>query len=160
MARNKDMNMASEQTRVIELVARINDDNELILTFDDAAGDVELRPNRGLEDLLGVDPSARSITVQVRDFLQFGSIYDVYGATLAETGQVIATHWESIDNGRRCTFTLSARMATRKAEARTVRFTVGATPRRPGAPVPVPFMSRQTPGGSFPTDGGGGKKGS
>jgi hypothetical protein len=44
-------------------------------------------------------------------------------------------------------------------EARKVRLVIGATPRSPGAPVPIPFTSWQTPGGSAPIEEEGPKKG-
>lgn len=135
--------MASEAP-VIALTARIDQDNQLVLSTLDERGRVDLRPNAGLADLL--PRGGNSLTLEVRDFFQCGTVYDVYGAILADDGHEVLAHWEPTGHGRRHRFVGS------EAEARTVKLVIGAIPRRPGAPVPMPFTSWRTPGGSAPTD--------
>lgn len=135
--------MATESL-VIELAAHIDQDNQLVLCAQDERGRVDLRPNAGIADLFPRGSSA--LTLEVRDFFQCGSLYDVYGAILAEDGHEVTAHWEPTGHGRRYQFLVS------EAEARAVKLVIGATPRRPGAPVPIPFTSWRTPGGSAPTD--------
>ena len=132
------------QSRIMALTARINQHNQLVLTSQD--GDA-LRATAGIWDLLGQEPPGGSVTVEVHDFFQSGTIYDVYGAVLAADGATIASHWEPTGRGQRHQFAVVP-----EAEARKVHFIIGATPRSPGAPVPVPFLSWRTPGGSSPTD--------
>ena len=134
----------NSESRIIAVTARIDEHNQLVLTVqnDDRA---PLRPNAGIEDLLVGDSG--SITVEVTDFFQCGTVYDVYGATLGPDGHEIAAHWEATGRGRRARFDVSS-----SSDARQTRIVVGATPRRPGAPVPAPFTSWGTPGGSSPTD--------
>jgi hypothetical protein len=135
------------ESLVIELAARIDEDSQLILSVLEDRGREDLRPSAGIADLLPRAPGGTtSITVEVKDFFQCGTVYDVYGATLADDGHEITAHWEPTGRGRRYQFVVS------EAEARRVKFVVGATPRRPGAPVPIPFTSWRTPGGSAPTD--------
>ncbi len=137
----------SDESTIIELEAHIDDHNQLSLTYQDLDRRVALRPGAGLADLLALHPDARSITLEVRDFFQYGAVYDVYGANLATDGRVVESHWQPTGHGQRSAFgPVSA------AEARKVKLVVGATPRRPGAPVPAPFVSWQAPGGSLPTD--------
>jgi hypothetical protein len=135
--------MASESL-VIALRARIDQDNQLVLSAHDERGRVDLRPNAGIADLLPRGSSG--LTLEVRDFFQGGTVYDVYGAILGADGHEVAAHWEATGRGRRYQF------AGSEAEARSIKLVIGATPRRPGAPVPVPFTSWRTPGGSAPTD--------
>jgi hypothetical protein len=135
--------MASESP-VIELAARIDQDNQLVLSAQDDRGRVDLRPNAGIADLL--PRGSDTLTLEVRDFFQCGTIYDVYGAILADDGHAVATHWEPTGHGQRYRFVVS------EDQARRVKLVIGATPRKPGAPVPIPFTSWRTPGGSAPTD--------
>lgn len=132
------------ESLTIELSARIDQDNQLVLSVQEDHGRADLRPNAGIADLL--PRGSRSITVEVRDFFQCGTVYDVYGVTLARDGHEVAGHWEPTGRGRRHQFTVS------EDEARSVKLVIGATPRRPGAPVPIPFTSWRTPGGAAPTD--------
>lgn len=135
------------ESLVIELAARIDQDNQLVLSILEDRGREDLRPSAGIADLLPRDSGGTtSITVEVRDFFQCGTVYDVYGATLADDAHEITAHWEPTGRGRRYQFEVS------ETEARRVKFVVGATPRRPGAPVPIPFTSWRTPGGSAPID--------
>jgi hypothetical protein len=137
----------SDESPIIELAAHIDENNQLSLTFQDLGRRVALRPGAGLADLLALHPGASSITLEVRDFFQCGAVYDVYGANLAADGRVVESHWQATGHGQRSAFAVVS-----AAEARKVKVVVGATPRRPGAPVPVPFASWQTPSGSLPTD--------
>lgn len=137
----------SEESPIIELEAHIDENNQLGLTFQDLGRRVALRPGGGLADLLALRPDARSITIEIKDFFQLGSLYDVYGASLREDGRVVDDHWQATGNGLRSSFAFAS-----AAEARKARFVIGATPRRPGSPVPTPFASWQVPGGSLPTD--------
>lgn len=137
----------TSESLLIELAARIDPDNQLVLSVMADGRREDLRPSAGVADLLPRDLGAtRTITVEVRDFFQCGTVYDVYGATLASDGHAITAHWEPTGLGRRYQFTVS------EDEARRVKFVVGATPRRPGAPVPIPFTSWRTPGGSAPIE--------
>jgi hypothetical protein len=132
------------ESLVIELSARIDQDNQLVLSVQDERGRVDLRPNAGIADLL--PRGSNTLTLEVIDFFQCGTLYDVYGALLAGDGHEVTAHWEPTARGRRYQFVGS------ETEARTVKFVIGATPRRLGAPVPIPFTSWRTPGGSSPTD--------
>lgn len=142
------------ESLIIELAAHISQGNQLILTVQDGDRRVALRPSAGIWDLLSRAPHIGSLTVEVSDFFQCGTIYDVHGAILAGDGRTIASHWEPTGRGQRHQFVMLP-----EAEARNVRLVIGATPRRPGAPVPIPFTSWQTPGGSSPIDEDGPKKG-
>jgi hypothetical protein len=138
----------------IELAAHIGDGNQLVLTFQDEGRRVMLRPRAGIWDLLLQAGPGDSVTVEVRDFFQHGTLYDVYGAILADDGTAVASHWEPTGRGQRYQL-----VAVSEGEARKVRLVIGATPRRPGAPVPVPFTSWHAPGGSAPIDEDTPKKG-
>lgn len=142
------------ESRVIQLAAHINQNNQLVLTFREGNKDVALRPTAGIWDLLQDVPSGSEVTLEVSEFSQDGSTYDVYGVILAEDGATVASHWEPTGRGQRYRL-----VAMSEEEARQVRLVVGATPRSPGSPVPIPFTSGQKPGGSAPIDEGGGKKG-
>jgi hypothetical protein len=137
------------QSHIIALTARIDEQNRLVLTFQDGDRHVALRATAGISDLLQRAPHLASVTVEVSDFFQSGSIYDVYGAVLAGDGATIASHWEPTGRGQRHQFAVVP-----ESEARNIQLVIGATPRRPGAPAPVPFTSWATPGGSSPTDTG------
>lgn len=141
-------------TLVIRLAAQISQSNQLILKLQEGTQQVALRPSAGISDLLLRVPSGTSVTVEVSDFFQHGTIYDVYGAVLAEDGATVSSHWEPTGRGQRYQL-----VAVSEEEARKVRLVIGATPRSPGAPVPTPFTSWQTPGGSAPIDEGDPKKG-
>lgn len=145
--------MASE-SHVIELTAHINEGNQLILTFLDEGERVALRPSAGIWDLLLRVPPGDSVTMEVSNFSQHGTMYDVYGALLAEDGSTVASRWEPTQRGQRHQL-----VAVSEEEARKVRLLIGATPRSPGAPEPIPFTSWHTPGGSSPIEEGTGKKG-
>jgi hypothetical protein len=142
------------ESRVIQLAAHIDQDNQLVPTFREGNKDVALRPTAGIWDLLQDVPSGSAVTLEVSEFTQDGSTYDVYGMVLAEDGSTVASRWEPTGRGQRYRF-----VAMSEEEARKIRLVIGATPRSPGAPVPVPFTSRQARSGSSPIDEGGGKKG-
>lgn len=142
------------ESRVIQLAARISQNNQLVLTFREGNKDVALRPTAGIWDLLQDVPSGSDVTLEVSEFSQDGRTYDVYGVVLAEDGSTVASHWEPTGRGQRYRF-----VAVSEEEARQVRLVIGATPRSPGSPVPTPFTSGQTPGGSAPIEEDGPKKG-
>jgi hypothetical protein len=142
------------ESLIIELAAHISQGNQLVLTVQDGDKRVALRPSAGIWDLLSREPQVGSIIVEVSDFFHCDTIYDVYGAILAGDGRTIASHWEPTGRGQRHQF-----VAVPEAEARNIRLVIGATPRTPGAPVPIPFTSWQTPGGSAPIDEGDPDKG-
>lgn len=144
---NTESIMPSRKPLLVELTASISTSNQLILYFPGEKGPLPLRPGKGLEDLLGKGTGVKSLTIEVTDFYQYGAVYDVYGATLADDGRVIVAHWESTGRGRRNQFVVSA-----SGDAGQLRFVIGATPRSPGAPVPIPFRSWPGDGGGFPDD--------
>lgn len=140
--------MATNQPLLIELTPFIQSANQLVLMFRDVTKKlVAMRPATGLDDLLTLHGKAASLVIEVNDFYQFGSLYELHGATLADKGNTVAAYWESTGRGRQYRFT---RAASGKTE--TVRFLVGATPRLPGAPVPAPFRSWRDDDGGLPTD--------
>lgn len=145
--------MGSESL-VIQLAAHIDHGNQLILTFQDGEQRTALRPSAGIWDLLLQAPAGAAVTLEVSDFVQHGTTYDVHGAIMAEDGATVVSRWEPTGHGQRYQL-----VAMSEEDAREVRLVVGATPRTPGAPVPTPFTSWQTPGGSAPIDEDTPKKG-
>jgi hypothetical protein len=139
--------MATRNPSLIELTAAISTANRLVLKFRNVRKKLlDMRPGAGLEDLLAHYGKAASLDIEVNDFYQFGTLYELHGATLAGDGRTVAAYWESTGPGRRYQFTLGS------GRTDTVRFLVGATPRLPGAPVPAPFRSWAEDDGSLPTD--------
>lgn len=140
--------MATTKPPLIELTAVITSANRLVLRYcDEMKKLVSMRAGTGLEDLLALRGEAASLVVEVNDFYQYGTLYEIHAATLADDGRTVAEYWESNGRGRRQRFALAA-----SGKAGAVRFLVGATPRLPGAPVPAPFRSWPEDDGSLPTD--------
>ena len=140
--------MATRKPPVVELTAVISSANELVLMFRDVTKKlIPMRPGTGLDDLLALHGKATSLVIEANDFYQFGSLYELHGATLAGDGHTVAAYWEPTGRGRRYRFTRAASDRTG-----TARFLLGATPRLPGAPVPAPFLSWSDPDDSLPSD--------
>jgi hypothetical protein len=139
--------MSATQSFVIELLPSIDSDNQLQLTFRDGNGKLVLwRPGTGVEDLLPVLGDAASLTLEINDFFQYGSLYAVYGAVLVPHGSTVAAYWEPTGRGQRYT------LVARTSEVPAPRLLIGAAPRMPGAPVPALFRSSLSGGDGFPED--------
>jgi hypothetical protein len=137
--------MTVEKSIVIELTPSISARNELQLTFRDVADkEILWQPGNGVEPLFWLPDDIASLTVEVNDFYQFGSLYTVYGALLTEK-DMVAAYWEATGRGQRQT------LARPSTTVPAPRLLIGAAPRMPGAPVPAAFHS-WVPGGGLPTD--------
>jgi hypothetical protein len=136
--------MAVQDSIVIELTPSIRANNQLQLTFLDVnTKRVLWRPRTGIDNLVALRGQLSSLTIEICDFFQFGSLYSVYGAVLGEDSDVVAAYWESTGRGQRYTVARPSELSP--------RLLIGAAPRMPGAPVPAAFQS-WAPGGGLPGD--------
>lgn len=136
--------MATNDPVEIELIPFINNNNELLLQYRDKGGNLVFwRSGQGIKDLVP-DSEAPSLTLEVNDFFQYGSLYTVYAAVLATRGATVHAYWEATGRGQRWT------MGPSDVFAR--RLVIGATPRMPGVPVPTVFRSWQQGDDGLPTD--------
>jgi hypothetical protein len=116
-----------------KLHAYINKDDQLVVGYKQQKREViELRPDGGLKELTREYPT--ELTVEVHDFVQRGTVYEVYCATLASDGHTITSHWRRTEAGQACTFSLLD-----PHEAEKIKLFIGALPRRKDAPVPAPL---------------------
>jgi hypothetical protein len=133
----------------IKLDAYIDEDDQLVVSFKEPMLEpIELRSEGGLTDLVKEYPT--ELTVDVHDFVQRGTVYEVYGATLEDDGRTIASHWKRTEAGQMCTFAIPS-----SYEASKIKLFIGALPRRKDAPVPAPLWPRSASGsgcGPFPDD--------
>jgi hypothetical protein len=129
---------AKAKAFAIKLDAYIDKDDQLVLSFREPGLDpVVLRPERGLADLVAGHEDQDSLTLEVRDFVQRGTVYDVYCATLEDDGRTIAAHWKPTDAGQNYTFARASLV-----DASRIKLFIGALPRRKDAPVPMPLGAR------------------
>lgn len=134
---------------MVKLDAYIDQDDRLVVSFKEPGMEpILLRPERGFEDLVAGHEDRESFIVEVRDFVQCDTVYEVYCATLEDDGRTIAEHWKPTGAGQMGTFTLSS-----PAEAGRIKLFIGALPRRKDAPVPMPLGPRSASGsGPFPQE--------
>lgn len=129
------MTKASKST-TIKLDMYIDEKDQLDVSFLLPTGEcVSLHPERGLQDILARVGREGSLTLEVKDFFQRNTIYEVYGAVLEENGHDVATHWERTENGQMYTFASLSKAAAMK-------LVIGAVPRRTEAAVLVAPASR------------------
>jgi hypothetical protein len=128
----------------IKLDIDIDTNDRMRASFlDSSSKRIWLLPGRGLADLLP-DGSEGPITLEVNDFFQRGTVYEVFGAILEDDGHTIAAHWQPTGNGQQYTLPpLSA------AEAAKVELLIGALPRRKDAAVPTPLARKPWPDDTF-----------
>jgi hypothetical protein len=124
----------------IKLDVDIDTNDRLRVSFlDSSSKRTRLLPGRGLTDLLP-EGSEGPITLEVNDFFQRGTVYEVFGAILEGDGHTIAAHWQATENGQQYTLPpLSA------AEAAKVELLIGALPRRKEAVVPTALATKPRP---------------
>ena len=124
----------------IKLDIDIDTNDRMRASFlDSSSKRIWLLPGRGLADLIP-DGSEGPITLEVNDFFQRGTVYEVFGAILEDDGHTIAAHWQHTENGQQYTLPpLSA------AEAAKVELLVGALPRRKDVAVPTPLAPKPRP---------------
>lgn len=133
----------------IKLDTYIDANDQLIVSFREPGLEpIRVRPDRGLEDLVAAHPGIESLTVEICDFFQRGTIYEVYGAVLEDDGRTVAVHWKPTGRGQQHTFAISS-----AAAASRIKLVIGALPRRKDASVPEPLAPRVPVGsGPFPPD--------
>lgn len=139
----------SKTSAIIQLDAHIDENDFLVVSYQEPGLEpIPLRPDRGLQDLVAAHPGKKSLIVEVRDFFQRNTVYEVYGATLEADGHTIAAHWERTRNGLQHTFAISS-----ATDAGRIKLVIGALPRRHDAAVPVPLAPRAGSGsGPFPPE--------
>jgi hypothetical protein len=129
---------AKAEAFIIKLDAYIDEEDQLVLSFKEPGLDpVVLRPERGLADLIADHEDRDSLTVEVRDFVQRGTVYKVYCATLEDDGHTVAAHWMSTAAGQMYEFD-----RTSLDDASRIKLFIGAIPQRKDAPVPMPLGAR------------------
>lgn len=107
--------------------------------FDSTSKRIRLLPGRGLADLVP-DGSDGPISLEVNDFFQRDTVYEVFGAILEDDGHTIAAYWRPTENGRQYTLpSLSTKDAAR------IKLLIGALPRRRDAVVPIPLAPKPRP---------------
>jgi hypothetical protein len=139
--------MATNEPVKIELIPVINNDNELQLQFRDQGKLVFWRSGQGIGDLVP-DGEVPSLTLEVNDFFQYGSLYTVYAAVLIPARATVHAYWEATGRGQRWT------LAVHPIDVFARRLVIGASPRMPGVPVPAVFRSWQQGDDGLPTDVG------
>jgi hypothetical protein len=132
----------AKEPAIIKLDTYIDENDQLRVSFLDPTGErIPLRPDRGLQDAVAGFGREGSLTLEVRDFFQRGTVYEVYGAILEENGRDIHAYWKPTGNGQQYTFTSLSR-----TEAAKIKLVIGALPRRKDAVVPVPLAPRAAHG--------------
>jgi hypothetical protein len=139
----------SRISATVQLDARIDENDQLVVSFQEPGLErVPLRPDRSLQDLVAAHPGKKSLTLEIRDFFQKSTVYEVYGVTLEDDGHTIAAHWERTQHGVHHTFEIAS-----ATDASTIKLVIGALPRRHDAAVPLPLAPRAASGsGPFPTE--------
>lgn len=123
----------ASKSKTIQLDTHIDENGQLSVSFSGPAGErVSLHPERGLQDILASVGCEGSLTLEVRDFFQRNTIYEVYGALLEENGHGVAAYWERTGNGQQYTFASLSR-----SEAAGIKLVIGAVPRRTEAAMLV-----------------------
>lgn len=138
----------ANKSTTIRLDTYIDGNDQLRVSFLDPLGErIPLRPDRGLQDIVAAHRGEDAITLEVNDFFQRGTVYDVYGAILEENGHTIAAHWSPTGKGQQYTLT-----SLPETEAAAIKLVIGALPRRKDAAVPIPLAPRSASGlDPFPT---------
>jgi hypothetical protein len=132
--------MTANKSTTISFDTSIDGNDQLRVSFrNPRGGRIFLNPDRGLEDIVAAYRTKGAITLEVNDFFQRGTVYEVYGAILVENSRTIAAHWTPTGRGQQYTF-----KSVPKAEAGKIKLVIGALPRRRDAAVPIPLAPRFT----------------
>lgn len=120
----------------IRLNAFIDVEDQLRVSFRNPGGElVLLNPDRGLEQIAAAYRIEGAVTLEIKDFFQRGTMYEVYGAILEEDGTTVAAHWNPTGTGQQYTLAFGSERGPGN-----IRFVIGALPRRLGAAVPHPLV--------------------
>ena len=138
----------SNPNPVIRLLASIDNANRLVVELTEEGGrTIALSAESGLEDVLVGHRDAHSITLEVHDFYQYQTVYEVYALTLADDNRRILHYWQDTEKGtgKWRTFTTNELQETMPV------FVIGATPRSQQVPEPRPFApGLKSNSGPFP----------
>lgn len=112
------------------------DDMVRVSFLDSTSRRIRLHPGHGLADLLP-DGSDGPISLEVNDFFQRGTVYEVFAAILEDDGHTIAAHWQPTESGQQY-----ALPPLSKEDAARIKLLIGALPRRKDAVVPTPLAPK------------------
>ena len=128
-----------------QLIPRIDDDNQLVLTVND--GEDSFQVSRIDQLLDSKHDDADALTLRVSDFYHKETVYKVYGIVLDADTRTISAYWSPIPQGTGIEhiFEMTGEV-TGESPGRLPTFVIGARPCKSGVPEPRPAST----GGPFP----------
>ena len=112
----------------VALTTRIDLDHSLLVEVEDNGAPV---PVTGLAAICNLYPEATRLTLEIRDFVHDGEVFQVDGAAVELDGRSILAYWQSNDNGTGQSYTFDVAHADTAAG-----LLISATPRRRGVEGP------------------------
>ncbi len=136
---------------IVKLDVHCDKDNKVVASFESYGSRLDFK---GLSDITDCFEDVEEVTVEVRDFVQNNTVYEVYGVALADDKRSVAAHFGPLDGGNGCRhrFVLGGRDAH-------PGIVIGAVPRSRAVPEPIALSQAADAGGGFPVPTGGSGKG-